>query len=113
MKIGLRGIFACFGKYLIATAIVAVLIMFNGFFPKTITGWVIIFVFGVPIWFAGEWMGSKITDERISKSIDPFKSTVSPARLSYLLLVMLIFLGGLLLIWGIFEEFIRRHFYVL
>lgn len=108
-----RKIFNWLGKYLMTTAIATVGAVFCGFFPKTITGWLIILVFGVPIWFIGEWMGGKITDERISKSIDPSKRAVSPARLFYLLFAMLIYLGGLLLVWGIFEELIRKHFYVL
>lgn len=105
-----REIFSWFGKYLMATAMVAVVIMVYGFIPKTVTGWVIIFLFGLPIRLATGWMGRKILNERISKSIDPSKRTVSPARLSYLLFAMLICLGVALLIWGIFEESITKHF---
>mgnify|MGYP001604045218 CR=1 FL=1 len=109
----IRYIFRWLGGYLFATATVVILTLINGFIPKTTTGWALIFVFGLPIWLLGEWIGSTIISERISKSLDHSEKTVSLARLSYVLLVMLTFLIVGFLIWQHIGTFLNQHFRIL
>ncbi len=113
MRINMRKILRWFSGYLFASFLVVMLIMLMGFIPKTTTGWIIVFVFGLPSWVLGEWVGSKITNEKISKAIDPSEKIVSSARLFYLLVTLLLFLGGSFLIWMLTGTFLRQHFHVL
>jgi|GEM_PF-3528438 len=109
----MKNIFRFTGGYLFATIIIIVFILLNGFIPKTLTGWILIIVFGFPIWLLGEWAGSKITGERVSKSISSSKKAVSLARLLYLLLVMLIFLLIGFLMWKYMGTLFKEHFRVI
>jgi hypothetical protein len=86
MRIDMRYLLRWFGGYLLASFFVVLLILIMGFIPKTTTGWLITFVFGLPSWILCEWIGNKVTCKRISKAIDPSEKQVSSARLFYLLM---------------------------
>ena len=109
----MRKILRWFGGYLFASFLVVVLIMLMGFIPKTTTGWITAFVFGLPSWVLGEWVGSKITNEKVSKALDSSEKPVSSARLFYSLATLLMFLGGSFLIWMLIGTFLKQHFRIL
>jgi hypothetical protein len=86
--------------------------LLNGIWPKNITGWTIIAVFGFPALLLGEFLGEKLFSERISRAVDPGKrqKVISARRMTYALLVgMAVSVLGFLL-WYLLRDYIGIYF---
>jgi hypothetical protein len=94
-----------FSIYLAASLLIGVpFALLNGIWPRNITGWIIICLFGFPTIILGEFLGEKLFSERISSTLDPTKrdKVFSARRMAYALVISmivtaLVFLLGYLL----------------
>ncbi len=99
------------GGYLLLNVFtVGCLMLFYGVRPTTATGWIILFVFALPLWLLGEWIGEKLTSKRVSKVIDDSERQVSILRMMYLLVVMIVCLAVLLGLWTVLGDYLKPHF---
>jgi hypothetical protein len=73
-------------------AAVALLIYCFPSYPKSLLGWILLFIFALPITVAGEWMGGLITENRLAQKIENETTSepVSIVRMIYLLFALLL-----------------------
>lgn len=109
-----------FFVYLAASLFIGVpYALLSGVWPKNITGWVLIFIFGLPSLILGEFIGEKLYSDKISQKIDKeYKDQIiSIKRMGYALVVsfvigVIIILIGFLLRVSVGDQFIKDHFNV-
>jgi len=90
--------------------VVGLIIIFNGIWPRSITGWALLFTLGFPICIFLEYIGTKLFGERINQVIDNSTKTVSISRILYVLLIGLTYLVVLGIIYFTFKGFWQKHF---
>lgn len=76
--------------YLAASLFIGVpFALLSGVWPKSITGWVIVFIFGLPTMILGEFIGEKLFSDKISQTIDKDNKDkiISIRRMGYALVI--------------------------
>ena len=102
-----------FFLYLGASLLIGVpFALFNGTWPKNITGWIIIAIFGFPTLLLGEFLGEKLFSERISRALDPDKrqKIISARRMTYVLVVAVAVSALAFLLWYLLRDYIGIYF---
>jgi hypothetical protein len=102
-----------FSLYLAASLCIGVpFALLSGIWPKNITGWIIIALFGFPALLLGEFLGEKLFSGRISRAVDPGKmqKVISVRRMTYALLVGLAVSALGLLLWYSLRDYISIYF---
>jgi hypothetical protein len=86
--------------------------LLNGIWPKNITGWIIIAIFGFPTLLLGEFLGEKLFSERISHALDPDKEqkVISARRITYALVVVVVVSTLGFLLWYLLCDYIGIYF---
>ncbi len=105
----IKGFFLYLGASLVIGVPFALL---NGIWPKNITGWIIIAVFGLPSLLLGEFLGEKLFSERMSRAVDPGKTqkVISPRRMIYAFVVALAVSALGFLLWYLLRDYIGIYF---
>jgi len=99
------------GTYIVVNFIaVGLLIIFNGVWPRTITGWAMLFTLSLPIYIFEEYIGSKLFSGKISQTIDKSERIISGPRMAYALLIGIIYLVSMCIIYYLFKGFWHKHF---
>ncbi|GBE39404.1 hypothetical protein BMS3Bbin08_02026 [bacterium BMS3Bbin08] len=85
----------------------------SGIWPKTLIGWILIIIFAVPVLLVGEFIGEKLFSDKISDTIDPNRKNkqISPGRMSYQLLIGVLYVVLLILAMHKFGDSLKTHFY--
>ena len=85
-----------------AVAVPVVLLYLTPHWPKTVLGWLLVILFGPPLWFLGEglfqWVGEIIPDDTV-------------ATVAYGVVALLLMVGGYLLFSMLLRDYLRPHFY--
>ena len=86
--------------------------LFNGVWPKTIIGWVLVFIFGLPTLILGELIGEKLFNNKISQKIDQAKKDkiIAIRRMAYALIIGIITTAIITLLGYFFRQQIGAHF---
>lgn len=81
--------------------------LLSGLWPKSITGWLIVFIFGLPTIIFGELIGEKLFSDKVSQKIDRDKKDkiISIRRMAYALIIGIITTVVIVLL----GYFLRRH----
>jgi hypothetical protein len=87
--------------------------LISGIWPKTVTGWILIIIFAVPVMVVGGFIGEKLFSNKISVTLDPNRKSkqISPRLMAYSLLIGVIYIFLLLLVMHEFGDKIKTHFY--
>jgi hypothetical protein len=92
---------------------VVILVFTFGVIPKTILGWVLLLVVGMPLAFLVEYISEVVMSDRISRKLDPAgpSNPVSLPRIAYALAVLIV--GSLLVVLFVWfaGEWLSRHFW--
>ena len=94
-----------FFLYLAASVFIGVpFALLSGIWPKNMTGWIIVLIFGFPSLLLGEFVGEKLFNKRMGCGPEPTKrdKVISARRMAYALVIgvavtVLVFLLGYLL----------------
>jgi len=76
--------------YLVASVFIGVsFALLSGIWPKSITGWVIILIFGLPTMILGEFIGEKLFSDEINHAMDKDRkdNLISARRMAYALII--------------------------
>jgi uncharacterized membrane protein len=77
----------------VASAIAAATLLISAYpsHPKSLAGWLALYVFALPIYFVGEWIGSVLFENRFAKRLEDetAEQSVSIYRIVYGVLVIL------------------------
>ena len=108
----IKGFFLYLGASLLIGVPFALL---NGIWPKDITGWIIIAIFGFPTLLLGEFLGEKLFSERISRALDPDKrqKIISARRMTYVLVVAVAVSALGFLLWYLLRDYIGIYFTII
>jgi hypothetical protein len=83
--------------------IIGIFLNLYPYYPKTLIGWVLLIVFGIPIYLAGEWFYGKLYSQKISDKIS--KKKFSLARIFIALVITLASLSIFYLAYFLFLKF--------
>ena len=70
--------------------------------PKTILGWLLVIIFGPPLWFLGESLFEWATETIPSDSV---------TTIVYIFIVLLLMVGVCILFSMLLGDYLRPHFY--
>jgi len=99
--------------YLAASLFIGVpFALLSGVWPKSITGWVIVFILGLPIMILGEFIGEKLFSEKISQSIDKDKKDkiISIQRMAYALIIGSLTIVVIVILGFFLRKYVGAHF---
>lgn len=97
--------------YLAASLFIGVpFALLSGVWPKSITGWVIIFLFGLPTMLLGEFLGEKLFSEKISQKIDKKDKIISIRRMAYALIIGIVTTAVIVLLGYLLRRHVSAHF---
>ncbi len=103
-------VFRFIGCYLLLNLLaIAFLVIVYGIWPRTLIGWCVMAVVGLPMLAIAEWVGDRVVGGRVSRWVDPSPRRVSMKRMSYLLLVILVFTGLWLTVWTAVRSWVEPH----
>ena len=86
--------------------------LFSGVWPKSITGWVIVFIFGLPTMLMGEYIGEKLFSDKINQAIDNGKidKIISARRMAYALIIGIVTTAVTFFIGYLLRPYVGAHF---
>ena len=89
-------------------------LLYGGIWPKNITGWIIVVVFGVPILILGEFVGETLFSQRIGRALDPAKidKLLSARRIAYALVIGIAVTALILLLGYLFRSHVGKYFII-
>ena len=100
--------------YLAASLFVGIpfTILYGGVWPKNLTGWIIVIVFGLPTLILGELLGELLFSKKIGHTIDPGKADklISSRRVTYALVVGIAVTALILLLGHLFRSYEGKYF---
>ncbi len=99
--------------YLAASLFIGVpFALLSGVWPKSITGWVIVFIFGLPTMILGEFIGEKLFSDKISQKIDNDKKDkiISIRRMAYALIIGIVTTMVIVLLGYFLRSHVGAHF---
>ena len=102
-----------FFMYLAASLFIGVpFSLFSGVWPKSITGWGIVFIFGLPTMMIGEFIGEKLFSDKINKAIDNDKKDkiISVRRMAYALIIGIVTTAVTFFIGYSLRPYVGAHF---
>jgi hypothetical protein len=101
--------------FALAIVIGVPLSLLNGFWPKNITGWVIIVLLGFPLLLFCEYLGEKLFSMKISIALDTSRKDkiISLRRMAYAMIVYIILIIIITLFVYFFRENIGNYFVVI
>lgn len=102
-----------FFVYLAASLFIGVpFALLSGVWPKSITGWVIVLIFGLPAMILGEFIGEKLFSDKVSQTIDKDKKDkiISIRRMAYALIIGIITTVVILLLGYFLQSHVGAHF---
>jgi hypothetical protein len=105
--------FQIFFVYLAASLFIGIpFALLSGVWPKSITGWILIFIFGFPTLILGEFIGEKLFSDKISLKIDKDKKDrlISIRRTAYALIIGIITTLFITLIGFFLRKHVGAHF---
>jgi len=99
--------------YLAASLFIGVpFALLSGVWPKNITGWVIVIIFGLPTMILGEFIGEKLFSDKISQTIDKDKKDkiISIRRMAYALIIGILTTAVIVLLGNLLRRHVGAHF---
>ena len=85
-----------------AITVPVVLLYLTPHWPRTVLGWMLVILFGPPLWFLGEGLFEWV------KEIAPGDSVTTVV---YSIVVLLLLVGGYVLFSMLLGDYLRPHFY--
>ena len=101
-----------FFMYLAASLFIGVpFALLSGVWPKSITGWFIVFIFGLPTILLGEFLGEKLFSDKISQAIDKEKKEkiISSRRMAYALIIGILTTAVIILLSYLLRDYVGNH----
>jgi uncharacterized membrane protein len=86
--------------------------LLNGIWPKSITGWLIVFIFGLPTIILGEYIGEKLFSDKISQTIDKKnrEKIISIRRMAYALIIGIVATAVTIVVGYLTRKHLGAHF---
>lgn len=108
-----RNYIRVFFIYLAASLFIGVpFALLSGIWPKNITGWVIILIFGLPTMILGEFIGENFFSDKISPAIDKDRkdNLISTRRMAYALIIGIVTTIVIVLLGYFMRKHVGAHF---
>lgn len=99
--------------YLAASLFIGVpFALLSGVWPKSITGWLIVFIFGLPTMLLGEFIGEKLFSDKINQAIDKDKKDkiISIRRMAYALIIGIVTTIVIVMLGYLLRRHVGAHF---
>ena len=98
----MREVLRAVGIYLLASVICAgfALLVAIPYHPRTMWGWLLLFLLALPLWLIGEWLGRLIFTNKLAHAIDSQSDNRGWwFRALYLFLVAVLAFGAFAAVW--------------